>query len=101
MRSEQKSVLIRINVVLLILFGFLLFLGIKQFDFEHKLHAQPLSESVPNHKVVILNFDDGRKTQFTQAKPILDKYGFKATFYVVCNYLGNKPGYMNWTDIEA
>ena len=56
----------------------------------------------PNDKVVILNFDDGRKSQFTQAKPILDKYGFKATFYVVCNYLdGNKKGYMNWTDIEA
>jgi len=100
LRSEQKSVLIRINVVLLILFGFLLFLGTKQFDFEHKLHAQSLSESIPNHKVVILNFDDGRKTQFTQAKPILDKYGFKATFYVVCNYLGNKPGYMNWSEVK-
>jgi len=54
-----------------------------------------------NNKVVILNFDDNRKSQFTQAKPVLDKYGFKATFYVVCKYLDNKKGYMNWTDLET
>ena len=52
-------------------------------------------------KVIILNFDDGRLSQFTNAKPVLDKYGFKATFYVVCNYIGKKPGYMNWNEIET
>src|ERR1043165_2939596 len=56
---------------------------------------------ISNSKVVILNFDDNRKTQFTEAKPILDKYGFKATFYVVCKYLDNKKGYMNWTELET
>ena len=30
-------------------------------------------------KVVMINFDDGWKSQSTYAKPILDKYGFKAT----------------------
>jgi peptidoglycan/xylan/chitin deacetylase (PgdA/CDA1 family) len=79
----------------------MLFLGIQQFDSQHELHAQPLSESGTNDKVVILNFDDNRKSQFTQVKPILDKYGFKATFYVVCNYLDNKKGYMNWTELET
>src|SRR5206468_12387676 len=79
----------------------MLFLGIQQFDSQHELHAQPLSESGTNDKVVILNFDDNRKSQFTQVKPILDKYGFKATFYVVCNYLDNKNGYMNWTELET
>ena len=64
------------------------------------LDAQPVGDTKSN-KVVILNFDDGRKSQFTQVKPILDKYGYKATFYVVCGYLdGNKKGYMNWTQIE-
>ena len=64
------------------------------------MHAQSVSDRVTNDNVVILNFDDGRKTQFTEAKPILDKYGFKATFYVVCNYIGNKPGYMNWKEVN-
>jgi peptidoglycan/xylan/chitin deacetylase (PgdA/CDA1 family) len=33
-----------------------------------------------SNKVVVLTFGDGRKSQFTNAKPILDKYGFKASF---------------------
>ena len=78
----------------------LLPLGIQQFDFN-EIHAQLASEIVTGDKVVILNFDDGRKSQYTQAKPILDKYGFKATFYAVCNYLDNKKGYMSWKDIET
>ncbi|HKX20598.1 MAG TPA: polysaccharide deacetylase family protein [Nitrososphaeraceae archaeon] len=64
------------------------------------MDAQTTIGNTEDKKVVILNFDDGRKSQFTEAKPILDKYGFKATFYVVCGYLGNKPGYMNWTEIQ-
>ncbi|MGB5091544.1 MAG: polysaccharide deacetylase family protein [Nitrososphaeraceae archaeon] len=102
MTSNQKLNLIRVNVcVLIILIGFLLFLGIQQFDFPDELHAQLPSESGTNDKVVILNFDDNRISQFTQVKPILEKYGFKATFYVVCKYLDNKKGYMNWTELET
>jgi peptidoglycan/xylan/chitin deacetylase (PgdA/CDA1 family) len=29
-------------------------------------------------RVVIINFDDSYKSQYIHAKPILDKYGFKA-----------------------
>ena len=32
-----------------------------------------------NNKVVMIGFDDGWKSQITYAKPILDKYGFKAS----------------------
>jgi hypothetical protein len=101
LRTNHKVNFIRLNFCLLsILVGFLLFLAIEQFDADQHIYAQPVSKSVTNDKVVILNFDDGRKTQFTQAKPILDKYGFKATFYVVCNYLENKPGYMDWNEVK-
>src|SRR5215210_2109983 len=38
-------------------------------------------------KAVILNFDDDWKGQFTYAVPILEKYGFKASFFVTCGCL--------------
>lgn len=53
--------------------------------------------------VVIINFDDSYKSQYIYAKPILDKYGFKATFFAVCDWIGasdtgeNKK--MTWQDI--
>jgi peptidoglycan/xylan/chitin deacetylase (PgdA/CDA1 family) len=53
-----------------------------------------------NNKVVILSFDDNRKGDFIYAKPILDKYGFKATFFIICGKTTDK-GAMNWQDIAA
>jgi peptidoglycan/xylan/chitin deacetylase (PgdA/CDA1 family) len=51
-------------------------------------------------KYAILTFDDGYKSQYTNAKPILDKYGYKATFYIVCNYVENN-GRLTWEDITS
>ena len=52
-------------------------------------------------KFVILTFDDGYKSQYTNAKPILDRYGFRATFYVVCNYAQKiDVERMNWTEVK-
>jgi Polysaccharide deacetylase len=41
-----------------------------------------------NDKIVILTFGDGLQSQYTYAKPILDKYGFKANFFVTCDKVG-------------
>jgi len=53
------------------------------------------------NKVVILNFYDNDIGQFTNAKPILDKYGFKGTFFIVCSWASsdNNPSRMNWQQI--
>jgi Polysaccharide deacetylase len=53
-----------------------------------------------NDKLAIINFDDGWKDQYTIAKPILDKYGFKASYFVVCNYVEGRDR-MSWQDIET
>ena len=57
-------------------------------------------------KVIILGFDDSPKSQFTLAKPILDKYGFKGSFFTVCNYVnkgteGRDKTRMTWQDINT
>ncbi|MGB6531317.1 MAG: polysaccharide deacetylase family protein [Candidatus Nitrosopolaris sp.] len=52
-----------------------------------------------SNKVVMINFDDGRKSQLIYAKPILDKYGFKASFFIICGRVGTERSSMNWQDI--
>jgi peptidoglycan/xylan/chitin deacetylase (PgdA/CDA1 family) len=63
--------------------------------------ASQLSNGIANQqKVVILTFDDGYESQYSNAKPILDKYDFKATFSIVCNYVGN-GNRMTWGEIKS
>ncbi len=50
-------------------------------------------------KAAIITFDDGMLSQYTYAKPILDKYNFKATFYIICNSV-DKENRMNWDNIQ-
>jgi peptidoglycan/xylan/chitin deacetylase (PgdA/CDA1 family) len=54
-------------------------------------------------KVVILTFGDTIKSQFTIAKPILDQYGFKASFFITCGYVSDQTQMqrLNWNDILA
>jgi hypothetical protein len=44
-----------------------------------------------------------KKSQFTIAKPILDQYGFKASFFITCSYANDRdPRYhLNWNQILA
>jgi peptidoglycan/xylan/chitin deacetylase (PgdA/CDA1 family) len=50
-------------------------------------------------RLAIINFDDGYKSQFINAKPILDMYGFKASFFIVCNFVGKSAKEMNSSSI--
>ena len=51
-------------------------------------------------KAAIITFDDGMLSQYTYAKPILDKYNFRATFYIICNSV-DKENRMNWNNIQT
>lgn len=51
------------------------------------------NNTTPNiEKTVIVMFDRGYENQFITAKPILDKYRFKATFFVICNLVDLADG---------
>jgi peptidoglycan/xylan/chitin deacetylase (PgdA/CDA1 family) len=51
-------------------------------------------------KPVILSFDDGWRTQYTEALPILKKYGFIATFFLYPNVIEHK-NYMTWDEVRT
>ena len=53
------------------------------------------------NKVVILTFGDTLKSQITNAKPILDKYGFKGSFFITCLSVGSSKSDLTWQDISA
>ena len=60
--------------------------GFKSFTLSELVQLENIPE-----KSVVLTFDDGYEDNFTNAFPLLQKYGFKATIYIVLNRFEN-----NW-----
>ncbi len=50
-------------------------------------------------KPIVITFDDGYKTQYYNALPVLRQYGFKATFYIIASAPGTAD-YMTWDMIK-
>ncbi|HEY3973286.1 MAG TPA: polysaccharide deacetylase family protein [Candidatus Sulfotelmatobacter sp.] len=50
-------------------------------------------------KDVCLTFDDGCETDLISAAPVLQQFGFGATFYITVEFLG-KPGYMTEAQVR-
>jgi hypothetical protein len=109
------------NTVIVVLLSILLLLATTAAPFRNTLAASSNSnnnsgiDAIANtaadgggrdntnnkNKVVILAFADNPKSQFKNAKPILDQYGFKASFFVVCNWVGRSEDKMTWQDIAT
>ena len=52
-------------------------------------------------KPVILTFDDGFKDNYTNAYPLIRKYGFVGTFFVITRFADEeRPDHMSWAEIE-
>ncbi|MGB6627675.1 MAG: polysaccharide deacetylase family protein, partial [Nitrososphaeraceae archaeon] len=85
----------------------MLSLSVQKAYSSERIKLQPEQGSNNNSsKVIILAFDDSPKSQFTLAKPILDKYGLKGAFFTVCTYVdkgsnGTDKGRMSWQDIKT
>jgi hypothetical protein len=54
-----------------------------------------------SNKLVMIGFDDSYKSQILYAKPILDNYGFKASFFEVCTWIGKTKQRQTWQDIAT
>jgi len=80
-----------------------------QYLADHGYHTLKLSEllefmagrQVPDSSLV-LTFDDGWKSVL-QAVPLLNRYGFKASFFIITacadGILGDKDDYLTWKEI--
>ena len=57
--------------------------------------GKPLPE-----KPILITFDDGYLDNYTNAYPILQKYGFTATIFVVTNLVNQDERFMTWDQIR-
>lgn len=51
-------------------------------------------------KPVIITIDDGFKSVYNLAYPILKEYGFSATLFLYTNFIGNGPNQLSWKEIK-
>lgn len=54
---------------------------------------------VPDENSIVLTFDDGWKSNYLPAMPIMRKYGLSATVFVVSGFV-NTEGYMSWKQLN-
>ena len=72
----------------------------------HPVRVSDLAEFLTNGtplptKPIVITFDDGYSDNYQNAFPILKKYKFPATFFVITQYVDDKKtGYMNWDQLE-
>lgn len=51
-------------------------------------------------KPVLITFDDGYLDNYTNAFPILKRYGMRATIFVVPAFVGKRDGYLTWDQLR-
>ena len=74
--------------------------GFETITLNDLLYALAQGRALPE-KPVILTFDDGYRDNFTEAFPLLEKYGMTGHFFVITDFVNQeRQGYMRWPDIE-
>jgi len=51
-------------------------------------------------KPIMITFDDGYLDNYTNAYPIMKKYGFTATIFIVTNLVGQDSRFMTWDQVR-
>lgn len=57
------------------------------------------NKELPDNPILI-TFDDGYQDAYTEAYPILKKYNFTATIFLITDYVGNSNRYLNWEQVK-
>jgi peptidoglycan/xylan/chitin deacetylase (PgdA/CDA1 family) len=66
----------------------------------HDVFAAQEGQGKLPDKPIVLTFDDGYEDNYTQALPIMEKYGFHGTEFVIVNSVGQSD-YLSWDEIRA
>ena len=53
-----------------------------------------------SHKTVVITFDDGYQDNFKYAYPVLRKYNFPATIFLISDLVGVAPQVLTWPQIK-
>jgi peptidoglycan/xylan/chitin deacetylase (PgdA/CDA1 family) len=71
-------------------------------QFEDHLHlASVLNRQSPSAgRPLALSFDDGHISNYSRALPLLEKYGFKSTFFVIAGRIGERKDFMTWKHLR-
>jgi len=69
----------------------------KVIDFNDLLKINNGEQSLTTDAAII-TFDDGDMSIYPLAFPLLRKYNFKATFFIISSFVGT-TGYMNWEQL--
>ena len=63
--------------------------------YEYLANGTPL----PSNPIMI-TFDDGYEDNYRNAYPILQKYGFTGTIFVITDFVSAQPNYLTWEQIK-
>ena len=72
--------------------------GYTTISIRDYLRAKKGFQQLPD-KPIILTFDDGYETNYTELLPILEQRGLKATIFMVGNDIG-RENYMSWDQLK-
>lgn len=78
---------------------FLKLLGYSPISLQEMMTGLAGQSTLP-WKPILITFDDGYQDNWLQAVPVLEKYGFRAAFFVVTGKMGAR-GYVSWQELEA
>lgn len=68
--------------------------------YQNRDFGELANAGAPDMKPVIITLDDGYDDAYSAAFPLLQRYGFSATFYLIVDKVGT-PGYLTWEEIKT